>query len=141
MSEVYALTSAKNEAVSFADVDSKFGFGVWNNPQQFGKTSEQLQNQANDLIGRVVSWSGIVTDVRQGQILIAMRTISTTNEVVLIPGWWDSGKAEGINRGAWIEFSGVLSTIGNPYPFGIFDGTIRSSRAISPDEAKSLLLH
>lgn len=133
LSEVYGAMSGNTVAdTAFAAIDSKFGFGTINNPSQFGKTSEQLQAEAEKYLGAKLDWKGVVTDVRDGQVLIQMRKISLKNDVVLKVGWWDDWKLEGIHRDDLIEFTGVLSAIGDPY--AVTNGFIKSSRPLSAGE-------
>ena len=57
----------------------------------------------------------------------------------MIPAWWDRWRADGLNRGDVVEFTGLLDAYGDPYPFTVAHASIRSVRTVSPDEAKSLL--
>jgi hypothetical protein len=91
------------------------------------------------MLGRTVVWTGVVLDVRDGQVLVEMRRSSLKNEAALMVAWWDRWKLDGVNRGDLIEFTGMLGGFGDPYPYAISHGTIRSTRPVSQDEAKLVL--
>lgn len=139
IAEMWALIGVKKPDIAYTDLDSRFGFGTMNKPSQFGKTSEQLKEESAGLLNTGVSWKGVISDVRDGQILVEMRQTSMSNEVVLLPGWWDEWRVSTLNRGDLIEFDGVLAGFGDPYPYAITHGTIRAARSAPADQIRGLL--
>jgi hypothetical protein len=134
-----SLLGSKPSDTSFVDFDSQFGAGIIGNPSLLSKTGEQAQESLKQYIGKMVGWKGVVLDVRDGQVLIQHRSFMDTNEVALILGWWDEPSLKLLNKGDVVEYTGVISGVGDPYPYTLTSGTIKSHHTASDDEQSQLL--
>lgn len=138
-------TPAQSLGLSFVEFDSKFGAGAGGgildlpNVEAANRTTSQTKTMQDGYKGKRANWQGIVLDVRGNEVLVGHRLATKSNEVALVLAEQDRSKAETVQKGDLIEYSGVVNNFGSPYPYTLIEGTITSQRYLGQEERTKFL--
>ena len=129
------LPTRGGDGPSFAEVDATFGAASVTNGRASERllkmTAAQRQAQVERFVGRPVRWQGRVVDVSGAVVILQdpalpnIVELMAMNQIAVKFDDRDAGRLVGLGKGQLVEFSGVLSAIGEPYPYYIRDGRLR----------------